>query len=295
MAVPSFPEPSIARHEEGFLKSRDHLRLFWQRYTPPAPRATVAVLHGYGDHCGRYAGLTRALCAAGLEAALVDFRGHGQSDGRRAHVDAFGDYLDDLDAFLTRVRALADGRPLFVAAHSQGALVATLWAVARGRGGEGLRGFVLSSPYFRLALTPPFYKVAAARLLDGVLPWLPMQTGLRMADLTSDPEMQAWTAHDRLYGRVATPRWFGEFQKAQAEVLRRAGEFRAPLLVLAAGADVIADPRVAEEFVARAGSVDKAFLRLEGKMHEIWNETDRDRSIARAVEWIGAHLPAGEA
>ncbi len=295
MAVPSFPEPSIARHEEGFLKSRDHLRLFWQSYTPPAARATVAVLHGYGDHSGRYAGLTRALCAAGLEVALVDFRGHGQSDGRRAHVDAFGDYLDDLDAFLGKVRAGAGARPLFVAGHSQGGLVATLWAITRGKGGDGVRGFVLSSPYFRLALTPPFYKVAAARLFERVLPWLPMQTGLRMRDLTSDPEMQTWTAHDRLYGRVATPRWFGEFQKAQTEVLRRAGEFRAPLLVLAAGADVIADPRVAEEFASRAGSADKTFLRLEGMMHEIWNEQDRDRPLGQAVDWIAARLPAGEA
>ncbi|BDG08864.1 alpha/beta hydrolase [Anaeromyxobacter paludicola] len=292
MAVPTFPEPSVARHEEGFLKSRDHLRLFWQRFTPPAPRATVALLHGYCDHSGRYAGMTRALCAAGLEVALVDFRGHGQSDGRRSHVDAFGDYLDDLDAFLAHVRAAAGGRRLFLAGHSQGALVAALWAVVRGRGGEGLGGLVLSSPYFRLALTPPWYKVAAARLLDHALPWLPMQTGLRFQDLTSDPEMQAWTQADRLYGRVATPRWFGEFQKAQAEVLRRAGELRAPLLVLAAGADAIADPRVAEEFVARAGSADKRFERLEGMQHEIWNERERARPIAEAVAWVRARAEA---
>ncbi len=292
MVVPSFPEPSVARHEEGFVKSRDHLRLFWQRFTPPTPRATVAVLHGYCDHSGRYAGLTRALCAAGLEAALVDFRGHGQSDGRRAHVDLFGDYLDDLDAFLAQVRSASGGRPLFVAAHSQGALVAALWAVTRGRGGEGVRGFVLSSPYLRLAIAPPFYKVAAARLLDRVLPWLPMQTGLRVEVLTSDPEMQAWTAGDRLYGHVATPRWFRESQRAQAEVLRRAAEFRAPVLVLAAGADAIADPRVAEEFTARAGSADKTFQRLEGMMHEVWNEAGRDLPISRAVQWIAARAPA---
>ena len=75
MPVPSFPSEAEARHEEGFLNSADHLRLYWQRYTPSKPRATVAVLHGGGDHSGRYPGITSALVRAGFQAALLDFRG----------------------------------------------------------------------------------------------------------------------------------------------------------------------------------------------------------------------------
>src|SRR5687768_13073408 len=111
---PLSPAPALAgrgvRHEDGFLNSgRDHLRLYWQRYTPPRPRATVAVLHGYGDHGGRYEPLVEKLVGAGLAAALVDLRGHGQSDGRRGHIDAFQDYLDDLDTFVAKLRAEAPG------------------------------------------------------------------------------------------------------------------------------------------------------------------------------------------
>ena len=92
--LPSFPTEAEARHEEGFLNSADHLRLYWQRYTPPSPKATVLVLHGGGDHCGRYPGITAALVQAGFEAALFDFRGHAQSDGRRWHVEYLGPELD---------------------------------------------------------------------------------------------------------------------------------------------------------------------------------------------------------
>jgi len=286
MPVPPFPTESEARHEEGFINSADHLRLYWQRYTPPAPRATVLVLHGGGDHSGRYPGITTALVRAGLEVALVDFRGHGQSDGRRWHVDAFADYLADLDAFVAKVRADGPKGKLFAVAHSQGALVTALWAL--GHPGA-LDGYVLSSPYFRLALKPPLGKVLGAKLVGRVVPWLPVKTGLDVNDLTSDVELQRWTDRDPLYGRATTPRWFDESNRAQVEVLRRAGEFQGPLLVLAAGADSIADASAARAFVDAARSTDKRLEVYEGFRHEIFNERERDRPIAEAVAWLTAH------
>ncbi|MFT3914613.1 MAG: alpha/beta hydrolase [Anaeromyxobacteraceae bacterium] len=288
MPVPPFPTESEARHEEGFINSADHLRLYWQRYTPPAPRATVLVLHGGGDHSGRYPGITTALVRAGFEAALVDFRGHGQSDGRRWHVDGFGDYLADLDAFVAKVRGDGAKGKLFAVAHSQGALVTALWAL--GHPGA-LDGYVLSSPYFRLALKPPVAKVIGAKIAGRVVPWMPVKTGLDVKDLTADEDLQRWTDRDPLYGRATTPRWFDESNRAQVEVLRRAGEFQAPLLVLAAGADRIADASAARTFVDAARSLDKRFEVYDGFRHEIFNERERDRPIAEAVAWLAAHVP----
>jgi len=286
MSVPTFPSEAEARHEEGFLNSADHLRLYWQRYTPPRPRATVAVLHGGGDHSGRYPGLTSALVRAGFQAALLDLRGHGQSDGRRWHVDAFGDYLSDLDAFVAKLsQDGVAGEQLFMVAHSMGALVATLWGLPRGR---HLAGFVFSSPYFRLALKPPVVKVVAARVLGRIVPWLPVSTGLPIDDLTSDPDHRRWTERDPLYGRATTPRWFEESGRAQREALRRAGEWTAPLLVLAAGADRIADVAASRRFVEGAGAADKRLVVYDGFRHEIFNEVGRDRPIGEAIGWLSS-------
>ncbi|WP_242344676.1 alpha/beta hydrolase [Anaeromyxobacter terrae] len=286
MPVPSFPSEAEARHEEGFLNSADHLRLFWQRFTPPSPRATVVVLHGAGDHSGRYPAVTTALVRAGFQAALVDLRGHGQSDGQRWHVDSFGDYVADLDAFVAKLRADGVAGKLFVLAHSQGALVAAAWGLAHGR---AVDGFVLSSPYFRLAFRPPAVKVLAAKLAGRVVPRLRMSAGLDVADLTSDLELQRWTDHDPLYGRATTPRWFAESTRAQAAVLRGAPRFEAPLLVLAAGADRIADVAAARAFVDAARSGDKRLVVYDGFRHEIFNEVERDRPIAEAIAWLTSH------
>jgi alpha-beta hydrolase superfamily lysophospholipase len=289
MPVPSYPSDDEARHEEGFLNSADHLRLFWQRYTPPAPKATVAVLPGGGDHSGRYPALTTALVRAGFQTALLDFRGHGQSDGRRWHVDAFADYLADLDAFVAKLsQDGVAGDRLFVVAHSQGALVAAMWGLS-GRA-KHVSGFVLSSPYFRLALKPPAAKVIGAKLMGRVIPWLPVATGLDPESLTSDPDLRRWTEHDPLYGRATTPRWFDESTRAQVEVVRRAGEWKAPFLVLAGGADRVADVETTRRFVEAATAEDKRLVVYEGFRHEIFNEVSRDRPIAEAVSWLSSRV-----
>jgi alpha-beta hydrolase superfamily lysophospholipase len=282
--IPSFPTEAEARHEEGFLHSADHLRLFWQRYTPPSPRATVLVLHGGGDHGGRYPGITAALVRAGFQVALLDFRGHGQSDGRRWYVDSFQDYLHDLDAFVAKLSqdGIA-GERLFVVGHSQGGLIGALWAI----GHRGLlSGLVLSSPWFRLAKPPPAPAVLAARLVGMFVPWLPIPASLDSAQLTSDAELQRWTDHDPLYGRKVTPRWFQEAMRAQLEALRRAPELETPLLLLAAGADPVSDVGAERAFYDAVPGTGKKLVIYEGFRHELFNETRRDEPIGEAVAWI---------
>jgi alpha-beta hydrolase superfamily lysophospholipase len=286
--LPAYPVEAEARHDDGFLNSADHLRLYWQRYTPKGARATVLVLHGGGDHSGRYPALTTALVRAGFQVAFLDFRGHGQSDGRRWHVDLFADYLHDVDAFVAKLSqdGIA-GESLFVLGHSQGGLIAALWAMNRG---SVLSGLVLSAPWFRLARPPHPLKLLAAKVIGTFAPGMPLDAGLDLSQLTSDPEMQRWTARDPLYRRKATPRWFHEASRAQREALRRAAELRAPLLVLAPGADSIADAGAARAFFDATAATDKKLVAFEGFRHELFNEARREEPIGEVVAWLSARV-----
>jgi alpha-beta hydrolase superfamily lysophospholipase len=290
VAVPVFPGADLARHTQGAVRAPGGPEIHWERYTPPGPRSTVLVLHGAGDHLGRYAGITDALVRAGHEAALLDFRGHGRSGGRRWYVDRFEDYLADLDAFAARIRAEAAGRKIFLVAHSQGGHIAAHWAL---RGGRSVDGVVLSNPYFRLAIDPPKVKIWTALLVGKIVPHLPVDAGLDLATLTSDPEMQAWSDADPLYQRKATPRWFTESGRAQADLRKVMAGFDRPLLLLLGTGDRIADGAAAAEFFAAVGSKDKTTKEYVGFEHEIFNERERAAPIADAVDWISGRSAPG--
>ena len=198
--LPSFPSEAEARHEEGFLNSADHLRLYWQRFTPERALATVVVLHGGGDHSGRYPGITAALVRAGFQVALLDFRGHGQSDGRRWHVDAFSDYLHDLDAFVAKLSQDGVARDrLFIVGHSQGGLIAALWADIARPAPLGPRPLV--AVLQAGARSRPPRRCSPGSSSAGWCRGCRSPPGLQMSQLTSDPELQRWTDRDPLYGR----------------------------------------------------------------------------------------------
>jgi len=272
------------RIDEGFFSARDGLRLFWHTARPAGtPSAHLAVLHGYAEHLGRHEEITRALTSAGYCAHLFDCRGHGQSGGKRAHVDRFDEYLQDLDVFLARVREDAQGRPVFFLGHSHGALIGARYLLDRP---EAVRGAVFSSPYFRLKLAVSPLKIAAGRLIGKLLPSLPMRNELKPEQLTRDVAIQNATRSDPLYQQIATPRWFTESSEAQETCLRRATEFVTPFLLLFGGADPIADPTAGREFYEHATSKDKQLKQYDGLVHELFHEPERDLVFKDVIGWL---------
>src|SRR5262245_34221144 len=109
---------------ESTLRTRDDLELVGEHHLQPDCRARVVIVHGYAEHCGRYAHVVAALLAAGFECHLMDLRGHGRSGGVRGFVPRFEDYFTDLDLFLTRIEEVASpGVPRVLLGHSLGGLI----------------------------------------------------------------------------------------------------------------------------------------------------------------------------
>jgi alpha-beta hydrolase superfamily lysophospholipase len=271
--------------EEGSFRA-GAMRLFRRSVRPASGAwARLGLLHGYGDHSGRHLHAMRWLAGRGVVCHALDFRGHGLSEGRRGYVRRWEEYLDDLDAFLATDElrpSPSEGAP-FLLGHSHGALVL---AAAGIRGGFDAAGCILTAPYFRSSMHVPWPKVAAARLLTHVAPWAPVPNGLKDEWMSSDPSMVEESGRDPLVVRNATPRWYVTMLRAQEEVLRRAPEFRLPLLVLMGDRDPIADPAAADEFRRAAGSGDARLLRYPEYLHELLREAEREVVLRAILEWL---------
>jgi alpha-beta hydrolase superfamily lysophospholipase len=282
--------PTDAAFEErsAFFPAKDNLRLFRRSYVPKSPRAAIAVLHGYADHSGRYLEVMGHLARRNLAVHALDYRGHGQADGRRGHIDAFSQYLDDLHLFLGWMAEQSAGLPIFLLAHSHGALITLEYALAHPE--AEIAGAVLTDPYLKLAFAPPPVLVAISGFLSRAIPWLGVKNRLQSSMLTRDEAIQRATERDPLYNQTATPRWFVESRRAQLEVLLRAPEYRWPTLVLLGTADPIAAGDAGRSFFERAGSADKQLIAYEGFRHEILNETGRERVYTDIDAWLDARI-----
>src|SRR5687768_3836257 len=172
---------------EGWTRSADGTALFWRSWRSASPRAGVAIVHGLGEHSGRYDHVGAFLAARGFDTWAGDCRGHGLSPGPRVHVDDFGSFSDDAGAFVAL--AASGARPLFLVGHSQGGLVSLLRAL---RHPEGLTGVVVSSPFVAAhpAAAPSTLRLAATSVLFRVKPSFVTNSGIATGALSHDPEVE---------------------------------------------------------------------------------------------------------
>jgi lysophospholipase len=277
-------------HTEGDFLAPDGLRLWSEHDVPDGARAHLVLIHGYGDHLGRYREMRDALLARGFAVHAFDVRGHGRSGGPRGGVRAFSDYLADLGAFLASVRVRAEGRPIFLVAHSHGALIALAWLGSGALGAESIRGLVALSPYLAVAFTPPAWKTMPAAILSRVLPNLPIPTGFGPAVLSRDEAWQRSTEADPLYLRKATARWWTELNRVQAEVLASGSRIRLPVLMMVPGDDQLVSAPVSRRYFGTLGSSDKRLREWPSMRHELFAEIGKEEVYAETSRWISDHL-----
>lgn len=220
--------------------------LLYRVWEAPAPRAHLRIVHGLGEHAGRYSRLAETLFARGISTYAADLRGHGVSGGRRGHVDRFADYLGDFE----RVReATPDPTPEFLLGHSLGGLVA-LRLIQTGEA-EAVSGAILSAPALDLPEPQPWWRDRATRLLSPLMPTVSVANGIDPADLSRDPiEVEAYRTDPLVHDRI-TIRLFREMRRAMQAARWDAAIVTVPVLLLAPGADRITDVEAARSLVDR--------------------------------------------
>jgi acylglycerol lipase len=276
-------------HSASTLKVPDGTVLRTRRWTSESPaRATVLIIHGYGEHSGRYAYVASQLMLRGYDVAAVDLRGHGESEGLpRGYVESLDLYLSDVQAFLKNARPM-DGRSAFVLAQSAGGLLTALLGAREGL--EGMTGAVLCSPLLRAPdSTNPILR-HVAKFLDRVAPRLPV-TKIDVHNLSHDPTVARRYLEDPLNLNMRVPVHVGlGFLAGMAKAQAAASGVKIPLLALHGTADQTADPQGTIDFVEEAASADKTLKLYNGLYHELLNEMERDSVIDTVCDWMDARV-----
>jgi alpha-beta hydrolase superfamily lysophospholipase len=249
-------------------------------------RGVIVLVHGLGEHAGRYDPLAQRLNSWGFAVRGYDHYGHGESNGTRGSLPSETRLVDDLADVMDSTRARMDpSLPLIVLGHSMGGLIAaSLVALGQFR----VDGLVLSSP----ALDPgvsSFQRMLLA-LLPRFAPNLTLGNGLNPDFISHDRRVvRAYKAdplvHDRISARLA--RFIAD---AGPKVLARAHDWEVPTLLMYAGADRLVDPAGSRAFAAAAPAQMVASRCFEHLYHEIFNEPDSDPVFQLLKQWLDARF-----
>jgi alpha-beta hydrolase superfamily lysophospholipase len=266
------------------MQAADGTELFVRDWPAPRPRASALIIHGLGEHSGRYGHVAAALNEIGVSVRGYDQRGFGQAGGPRAVIPYRNALLDDAKRVFEAFAAETPGEPPpFLIGHSMGGAVA---ARAVTGGWIKPRGLVLSSPALRTGLQG--LALLAIRIGALLVPNLVRPHGLPLNKISHDPAVVADAKSDPLNHDKATPRLIAFIVDAGNKARAAAGTLDVPTLMLVAGADRLVAAYGSREFADAAPPGRVTLHWFDGLYHEVMNEREPDRSrvLASLRMWM---------
>jgi alpha-beta hydrolase superfamily lysophospholipase len=267
------------------LKAHDGLTLQLHEWPVPEPRGTVVVVHGLGEHIGRYVHVVQRLNAQGFSAVGHDQRGHGASEGPRGALGHADDFLVDLALVIDTARSRRPG-PLVLLGHSLGGLIASRFVL--GAPGAAwpreVDALVMSSP----ALDPGMnaFQKGLLGVLGPIAPNLAVNNGLKPAWISRDPAVvRAYEADPLVHDRV-TPRLVRFIVDGGLAVRAAAAAWRVPTLLMWAGSDRCVAPAGSAAFAAAAPRELVSTREFKPLFHEIFNEPEQGEVLGVLQAWL---------
>ena len=275
------------KHNEATFEGAESLELYCQTWRPEeGTRAVLVVVHGFGEHSGRYTNVVDSLVPGGFAVYSFDLRGHGRSPGQRGHINAWAEYREDLRAFLQWVRSHEPKSPIFLMGYSLGGLIVLEFVL---RGQEDFTGVVVSGP---ILIQPeiPRLLMALSRILSHILPRLSMDSRLDASTISRDSAVVRAYRDDPLVHSKGSPRLATEMSKAIAWTQAHASEWQLPLLILHGKADRLVPAEGSRVFYEKVAFPDKERHEYEGGYHEPHSDIHHEQVLKDVMRWVERHL-----
>lgn len=265
-----------------YIKLPDYTSLYTISNTISEAKANIIFLHGYTEHIGRYGWMIEQMNQAGINVFAYDHRGYGKSDGTRAYINRFGQYIDDLDVYLNQLKK--PELPTFLMGHSMGSLIGVGYLVNHLE--HHFAGFISSSGALKIDenISPFLRKISG--IMSKIAPHL-KTIKLDPNALSRDPkEVVKYFTDPAVYHGGTKARLGFEMLEAMKSAQNNFHKINIPVLILHGTEDKLADPLGSQWMYDKVSSTDKKLEYFEGLYHEIMNEPEKDDVIKVLITWI---------
>lgn len=267
---------------ESQIKTFDKINLYRRNWLAQGQEiGKIALVHGLGEHSGRYDQVSTFLNKRGYSLYSFDLRGHGKSEGKRGDTPDFNAFINDLDVFLASIPNFWD-TPHFLYGHSLGAILVTAYELKRK---PDLTGLICSGIALHNALEGQTLKLTMVRTLGNLLPHVTLASGLDPRMLSRDPLVVKNYTDDPLVHDRTSLGFASEMLKTITWIWENGKDIRSPMLLMHGGEDRLAYPSSSTE-LAQLIQSDRTVKIWDGLYHEIHNEPEKEQVLEFLVEWI---------
>jgi acylglycerol lipase len=275
-------------HTEGNFKGVRNASIYYQAWLPDGKvKAVLFIVHGLGEHSGRYANVVNRFVPSGYAVYGLDQIGHGKSEGGREQVERFEDFTDNLTIYYNMVKAWQPGKPIFLYGHSLGGLIGCYYLLDHQ---ADFKGAVISAALVRVPANISPLTVTMGKMLSAIAPKAGV-IPLNAAGVSRDPAVVKAYEDDPLVFHGKTPaRLSAEMLKAMMRITAEAGRITLPVFILQGSADKLVDPGDAQLLYDKVSSNDKTLRMYDGLYHEVHNEPEREMMFKDLEAWLKAHV-----
>lgn len=281
------------------VKASDGNEIFmdrWESPEPPksdSPRRVLFVLHGYGEHSGRYKHVPKYLSKQFDRFYAMDIRGHGRSGGLRGHSPSFDILISDMKIAIAEMMKREPGSRFFFLAHSFGGLIALKYLLTEKK--VPFEFAAISAPLLEVAMPVPKALIAVAGFLNKTLSKIQLGNEINPMHLSHDPVSTENFLRDRLVHHKITPRMYFSMLEGMQWVKGQSGPLACPTLFMVAGDDQVVSTPAVLAFYKNLKYRDKELKQYPGMYHEIMNEVERGKVFDDIQEWTEKRAAAGAA
>lgn len=269
----------VNRHMD-YIKSKDGTKLCFEKSVVQNSRATIIIIHGVCEHQGRYDHVVDKFNEYNFNVYRFDYRGHGKSEGKKAHVEDFGDLIDDTDAIVNLVRQEEVDSKVFILGHSFGGLIGLIYGIKFQR---KVNGFIISAP----TASDEAGILAIFKNKNGKDEYVPNN----LANLVcSDKNIVRAYEDDPLVHKELTVGIVQEMINGNKFVKKNISKFLDPVFFIHGENDQIISYLDSEILFKLVPSKDKKIKIYSGMYHEVLNEKIKDKVLEELSVWIHERL-----
>ena len=268
------------KHEILKWKSNDGLDIFGQYWkTDIEEKAVIALVHGFGEHSGRYEHVAKMFGKNGYSVFALDHRGHGQSGGQRGHTPTYEHLMDDLNNFILKAHDLFPQQKIILYGHSMGGGIVTNYLI---RNKPEVIGAIVTGPFYRTAEPPPAFQLFLGKIMQNVWGAFPDKAKVPPEYISRDSEVVNKYKNDPLVHNKMSAKLGMSLLSTGEYAIEHAKEVEVPLLVLHGEQDKLTDYKASVDFKANANE-NVTLETFPNLYHEIHNEPEKQMIFDKII------------